>query len=77
MPTVLHDKNAHGRNVSTPATAFRQNAPFGTAVLPRLYWLDLSRSRGAKGSQSGGETVELHAWYDAHLFPILEGPKPE
>jgi len=23
-----------------------------------------------------GDTVELHAWYDAHVFPPLEGPKP-
>jgi hypothetical protein len=24
-----------------------------------------------------GVTVELHAWYDAHLFPVLQGPQPE
>jgi hypothetical protein len=24
-----------------------------------------------------GMTVELHAWYDAHLFPALQGPKAE
>jgi hypothetical protein len=23
-----------------------------------------------------GNTVELHAWYDAHLFAPLEGPRP-
>ena len=26
--------------------------------------------------QRDGYTVELHAWYDAHLFPPLQGPKP-
>jgi hypothetical protein len=25
----------------------------------------------------GGMTIELHAWYDAHLFPTLQGPQPE
>jgi hypothetical protein len=24
-----------------------------------------------------GRTVELHAWYDAHLFPLMQGPQPE
>jgi hypothetical protein len=24
-----------------------------------------------------GNTVELHAWYDAHVFPPLLGPNPE
>lgn len=24
-----------------------------------------------------GTTVELHAWYDAHLFPAYVGPQPE
>jgi hypothetical protein len=24
-----------------------------------------------------GKTVELHAWYDAHLFPVYQGPQPE
>ena len=24
-----------------------------------------------------GDTVELHAWYDAHLFPPIQGPRPE
>lgn len=24
-----------------------------------------------------GSTVELHAWYDAHLFPSFQGPQPE
>jgi hypothetical protein len=27
--------------------------------------------------QRSGDTVELHAWYDAHLFPPRKGPKPE
>jgi hypothetical protein len=27
--------------------------------------------------QRDGNTVELHAWYDAHLFPALQGPAPE
>lgn len=27
--------------------------------------------------QRDGNTVELHAWYDAHLFPAFQGPKPE
>jgi hypothetical protein len=27
--------------------------------------------------QRDGDTVELHAWYDAHLFPALQGPTPE
>jgi hypothetical protein len=27
--------------------------------------------------QKGGDTVELHAWYDAHLFPAFQGPEPE
>jgi hypothetical protein len=27
--------------------------------------------------QKDGNTVELHAWYDAHLFPALQGPEPE
>jgi hypothetical protein len=27
--------------------------------------------------QRDGNTVELHAWYDAHLFPAMQGPKPE
>ena len=27
--------------------------------------------------QRDGDTVELHAWYDAHLFPALQGPMPE
>jgi hypothetical protein len=24
-----------------------------------------------------GTTVELHAWYDAHLFPVLQGPQAD
>jgi hypothetical protein len=27
--------------------------------------------------QRDGDTVELHAWYDAHLFPAVQGPRPE
>ena len=27
--------------------------------------------------QRDGDTVELHAWYDAHVFPALQGPMPE
>ena len=27
--------------------------------------------------QREGDTVELHAWYDAHLFPAVQGPRPE
>ena len=27
--------------------------------------------------QTDGTTTELHAWYDAHLFPALAGPVPE
>jgi hypothetical protein len=23
-----------------------------------------------------GNTVELHAWYEAHLFPPVRGPQP-
>ena len=23
-----------------------------------------------------GDTVELHAWYEAHLFPAFQGPAP-
>jgi hypothetical protein len=26
--------------------------------------------------QKDGNTVELHAWYDAHLFQALKGPQP-
>jgi len=26
--------------------------------------------------QRDGDTVELHALYDAHLFPAIQGPKP-
>ena len=24
-----------------------------------------------------GTTVELHAWYDAHVFPTIQGPQAE
>lgn len=24
-----------------------------------------------------GTTVELHAWYEAHLFPMIQGPQPD
>lgn len=27
--------------------------------------------------QQNGDTVELHAWYEAHLFPPLAGPTPD
>jgi hypothetical protein len=27
--------------------------------------------------QRDGNTTELHAWYDAHLFPALKGPVPD
>ena len=27
--------------------------------------------------QRDGDTVELHAWYDAHVFPNIQGPKPQ
>ena len=27
--------------------------------------------------QRDGTTVELHAWYEAHLFPAAQGPRPE
>jgi hypothetical protein len=27
--------------------------------------------------QQDGNTVELHAWYDAHLFPPTQGPRPK
>ncbi len=27
--------------------------------------------------QRDGDTVELHAWYDAHVFAALQGPKPK
>jgi hypothetical protein len=23
-----------------------------------------------------GDTVELHAWYDQHVFPAIQGPQP-
>jgi hypothetical protein len=26
--------------------------------------------------QRDGNTVELHAWYEAHLFPPVQGPRP-
>jgi hypothetical protein len=26
--------------------------------------------------QRDGDTVELHAWYDGHVFPPIEGPQP-
>jgi hypothetical protein len=26
--------------------------------------------------QRDGNTVELHAWYEAHLFPPVQGPQP-
>jgi hypothetical protein len=26
--------------------------------------------------QRDGDTVELHAWYVSHIFPVLQGPKP-
>jgi hypothetical protein len=26
--------------------------------------------------QQDGNTVELHAWYDAHMFPAIQGPQP-
>ncbi len=26
--------------------------------------------------QRDGDTVELHAWYNAHIFPASQGPKP-
>ena len=35
------------------------------------------RMRCAVPIQRDGNTVELHAWYDAHLFPALQGPQPE
>jgi hypothetical protein len=27
--------------------------------------------------QRDGNIVELHAWYEAHLFPAAQGPRPE
>jgi hypothetical protein len=24
-----------------------------------------------------GTTIELHAWYEAHLFPMIQGPQAE
>jgi hypothetical protein len=27
--------------------------------------------------QKDGNTVELHAWYEAHVFPAAQGPRPE
>jgi hypothetical protein len=27
--------------------------------------------------QKDGDTMELHAWYDAHLFPATQEPQPE
>ncbi|MGC8643354.1 MAG: hypothetical protein ACP5XB_26145 [Isosphaeraceae bacterium] len=24
-----------------------------------------------------GTTVELHAWYETHVFPMIQGPQPE
>lgn len=27
--------------------------------------------------QRDGNTVELHGWYDAHLFQPIQGPQPE
>jgi hypothetical protein len=27
--------------------------------------------------QRDGNTVELHAWYEAHLFPAAQRPQPE
>jgi hypothetical protein len=27
--------------------------------------------------QKDGDTMELHAWYDVHLFPATQGPEPE
>jgi hypothetical protein len=35
------------------------------------------RLRSAVSVQRNGDTVELHAWYDAHLFPPLAGPTPD
>jgi hypothetical protein len=34
------------------------------------------RMRCVMPAQRDGNTVELHSWYDTHLFPSLQGPKP-
>lgn len=40
------------------------------------HWPHL-RMRCVVPVQRDGNTVELHAWYDAHLFPAFQRPKPE
>jgi hypothetical protein len=35
------------------------------------------RMRCAVPIQRDGDTVELHAWYDGHVFPALQGPQPD
>jgi hypothetical protein len=27
--------------------------------------------------QREGDTVELHVWYETHVFPLKQGPRPE
>lgn len=35
------------------------------------------RLRFVAAIQRGGDTVELHGWYDAHVFPPFAGPTPD
>jgi hypothetical protein len=61
----------------------RQNLPDDLAVYLSRALSDWFRQRPhlrmrcVVPVQRDGDTVELHAWYEAHLFPPLQGPKPD
>ncbi len=62
--------------------AGRQNLPEDLAVYLSSALSDWSRQRPQLRMkcvvpvQRDGNTVELHAWYEAHVFPAAQGRRP-
>ena len=63
--------------------AGRQNLPDDLAVYLSSALADWFRQRPQLRMRCvvpinrDGTTVELHAWYEAHVFPPAQGPRPE
>ena len=75
MTRLTSDDCAEQRPLPRPAIRL---AYFLSSALANWFRAHLHlRLRCVVPIQRGGDTVELHAWYDAHVFPMLQGPQAE
>ena len=64
-------------------TAENSHLPHDIGVYLSSYLAEFFRTQPDKHMrcvvpiQKDGDTVELHAWYEQHIFPAKSGPQPE